>query len=461
MNLQVRSSDSPPALSRRDFLRLSAFAVGGATLAACAPAVGPAAESGSAASAPAVTPVELSMWMFSLGDPQMIDLIENTAAPAFQAEHSEFQLALEFVPYEGYREKIATSLAGGALPDMHEAGTQEAGRVATSGMGAPLDDYMATWADFDDYFAPNIEGTRYGGYTWGIPFFSQPSCTLYWKSAYEEVGLDPATAPNTDREYLENAIQLQNVEEGRTIRLGGWTPADWRGMFQEFEVGVQRRGGEITDDGYTEVRFGSPEGEETLAFLVEAAQALFPPDVARLPDGSPIPHFSQKNIAQHARGHNTDANDVLKYNPDAWDDLAMAPPLMAAGKETRVSIMWRNFYIVSPTAEDRGLAAEFLHTITNTENNGEYCRIGGYAPVRKSCLELAWVKESQFMGYYLENAAPYGYKVINPPQYFELRQTGGAFFEEAALGKISVSEALAKAVEVWETGLKDTPAVKV
>ena len=61
----------------------------------------------------------------------------------------------------------------------------------------------------------------------------------------------------------------------------------------------------------------------------------------------------------------------------------------------------------------------------------------------------------------LENASQYGYRVINPPQYFELRQTAGAYFEEAALGKISSSEALAEAVAVWEEGLKDTPEVKI
>ena len=65
------------------------------------------------------------------------------------------------------------------------------------------------------------------------------------------------------------------------------------------------------------------------------------------------------------------------------------------------------------------------------------------------------------MAFYLENASAYGYTVINPPQYFELRQTGGAFFEEAALGKISVSEALSEVVRVWEEGLKTTPAVQI
>lgn len=448
-------------ITRRSFLYASAVATGGALLAACAPAAAPgAAPAGGEAAAPAAQPVELRMWMFSLTDPLMIDVMEDIAVPDFQAVHPEFKLAVEFVPYEGYREKIATNLAGGTLPDMHEAGTQEAGRVATSGMGIPLDDFMATWDDFDDYFAPGIEGTRYSGYTWGVPFRTEPSCLLYWKSAYEAAGLDPAAPPATDREYLETSLQMQIVDGGRTIQQGGYTYSDWRGMFQEFEVGVQRRGGEITDEAYQEVRFGGPEGEETIAYLVEAALAMYPPDLARLPEGSPIPHFAQKAIAQHYRGHTTDANNVLKFNPDAWDDLGMAVPLVAEGYDTPVSIMWRNFYVISPTSEDRELAVEFIHQVTNTKVNGEYCRIGGYAPVRKSALELDWVKESPYMSFYLENASQYGYKVINPPQYFELRQTGGAFFEEAALGKISASEALAQVVAVWEEGLKTTPPVQ-
>ena len=46
-------------------------------------------------------------------------------------------------------------------------------------------------------------------------------------------------------------------------------------MFQEFEVGLQRRG-EMTDEAYQEVRFGGPEGEEAIAYLVEAAIAMYP-----------------------------------------------------------------------------------------------------------------------------------------------------------------------------------------
>lgn len=453
---------SKDRMTRRSFLYASAVAAGGALLAACAPPVQPAgAPAGEEAAASAALPVELSMWMYSLENPQLIELIEQTVAPNFQSTHPEFSLALEFVPYEGYREKIATGLAGGTLPDMHEAGTQEAGRVATSGMAIPLDDFMADWDDLDDYFAPSIDGTKWGGYTWGVPYSTEPSCLLYWKSAYEEVGLDPAAPPATDREYLETSILLQKVEDGRIIRQGGWTPSDWRGMFQEFEVGVQRRGGEMTDEVFQEVRFGGPEGEEALAYLVEAAKAIYPEGVARLPEGSPIPHFAQKAIAQHKRGHPIECNHVLDYNPEAWDDLGMAMPLKAEGHDIPVSIMWRDFYVVSPTSKDRALAVEFEHFLTNTENNGEFGRIRGNAPVRKSAIELDWVKESPFMAYYLENASPYGYKVINPPQYFEMRQTAGAFFEEAALGKISVEEALAQAVKVWEEGLKTTPEVKI
>ncbi len=171
------------SLTRRHFLRLSTLAIGGAALVACAPApAGSGTTTSSNESAPAVANVEVSMWMFSLTDPDLLKLIDETVGPNFTGIRPEFTLGLEFVPYEGYREKIATNLAGGTLPDIHESGTQEAGRVATSGMGIPLDDMMETWEDYADYFETSIAGTRYGGYTWGVPFRTEPSCLLYWKS---------------------------------------------------------------------------------------------------------------------------------------------------------------------------------------------------------------------------------------------------------------------------------------
>ncbi len=451
-------------VSRRRFLQIASFSTMGVVMAACTPPPMPGTTTGPAqqpAAAPAQETVELSLWMFSL-NPELIDYINDSVTPEFRDNMPGFDLLPEHVPYDGYRQKLSTSIVGDSLPDIHEAGTQAAGRVATSGEGTPIDDYINEWDDLDDYFGANIKGTQIAGYTWGIPIFSHPSLTLYWKSLLEEAGLDPDSPPTTEVEYLNYAAVLQKVEENRTIQLGGWAPSNWRSFFQEFEVQLQRLGGEMADQDYTEVRFNNELGVAALSWIVELFQTVYPEGVARLPDEAPIPHFANKNIAMHARGHGSNPRDVLRYNPDAFEDLGFAFPLGAQdGIGRKNSISWRNFLSVSPTSSDVGASVEWAHVFSNTEHNVHYSEWGGYIPVRKSALDTPFVQESPYVGIYLEMGAPHGYDVINPPGYFELRQEGGNYFEQAALGAISVEEAIQKCGEVWQEGLDNAPPYKI
>lgn len=459
-NEQMRTTPRQPHMSRRDFLRTSAVVASGTLLAGCVlPGTAPEAGTGAA---PAGEVAELTLWMFSM-NPELIDYISEQVNVEFQDAFSgSVTLTPEHVPYDGYRQKLTTSIAGNALPDIHEAGTQAAGRVATSGEGIPLDDYMETWDDLDDYFEANIRGTQIAGRTWGVPIMSQPSLTLYWKSAFEEAGLDPESPPVNDVEYLEAAVQLHKVDDGRIVQLGGWSPTNWRGFFQAFEVQLQRLGGEMADEDYTEVRFNTPEGEAALGWIVELFQTMYPEGVARLPEEAPIPHFANRNIALHMRAHGNNPRDVLEYNPDFFEDLGYAYPLEAKeGTGRKNSISWRNFLSVAPTSIDPAAATEFCHIFSNPIHNVFYSQWGGYIPVRKSTIESDFVKNSEFVGNYLEMAAPHGYDVINPPGYFELRQSGGNFFEEAALGKISVAEALQQCADIWQEGLDNAPSYKI
>ena len=65
------------------------------------------------------------------------------------------------------------------------------------------------------------------------------------------------------------------------------------------------------------------------------------------------------------------------------------------------------------------------------------------------------------MGTFLKEASPYGYDVINPPGYFELRTKSANEFEAAALGKQSVKDALQKVFNIWSDGLKSNPKIKI
>lgn len=464
-------------LGRRVFIRGALLGGAAVLVAACsstgsAPATTSAVSSNPPAAAPTTAPVAakpatgpggtktLSMWGFSL-NPESIKYIKEKVNSDFQKKYPDYTVEPQNVPYSGYRDKLAVAVAGGTLPDLHEEGTQVAGRTATNGEGIVVDDYIKTWPDKDDIFGTLWQTAYYGGHHWGVPFYAQPGLTLSWKSALQSAGLDPSKPAADEQQYLDYAKIMQQIDKGTIVRQGAWAPGDGQTMFQEFEVGVQRRGGKIANEDYSQPLFNSPEGLDTLQYLVDLWRIVYPPGVARLPAESPIPYFAQKKIGEQSRGQTTDANNVLKYNPQAWDDLIMSDPLTSKGGSRKVAIEWRNMMFVAPTTRAREQAMEWIHTFVSTEHNGEYTRIMGFAPIRKSALELPWVKESKFMETFLKQASPFGHDVINPPGYFELRTKSANEFEAAALGKQSVKEALQKVFDIWSAGLKNSPKMKI
>ncbi len=399
---------------------------------------------------------ELTLWMFSL-IPETQKWMQEELVPQFEKKFPEYTIRIQYVPYEGYREKIGTALSSKALPDIFEEGTQSAGWMASSGTVIPVDKWVKNWQEVKDFYPSAWKQPQYQGRQWGIPFYMHPSTLLYWKSIFKEVGLDPNKPPYTQEAYLECAKKLQKVEGNRTVRLGGWAPDGWRDLLIEFEVVIQRFGGKMLSDDYSEVLFDREEGEKALNYLVKLHQTVYPPGTAKLPAQTPIPWFSQKAIAMNFRAHTTEVKDVLRYNPEAFEELGFGMPLRAEKYNRKVSIQWRNSLFMSVNCKNPDVAFEFIKMFVSPKNNVKYCELQGYIPVRRSALALKNVQESPFMGKFMTLAGPYGHDVVSPPSYFELRQKAGTFFEEATLGKRSVKSAITEAAKVWKEQLPKEP----
>ena len=119
MNMQSTSSVHK-RVSRREFLRLSALAVGGAALVSCVPATStvPAAQSGAAGNAPAAGPVEVSFQHF-FDSPEL----KATFDPIFASIEQETNTKIRSVPtpYADMLTKLLTMTAGGTPPDITSA----------------------------------------------------------------------------------------------------------------------------------------------------------------------------------------------------------------------------------------------------------------------------------------------------------------------------------------------------
>jgi len=109
-----------------------------------------------------------------------------------------------FVPGGELTSKLQAAIAGRQTPSMAISDLVAMPLLTSSGVLAPLDDYIAASdTDMNDYFeGPLVYGMR-DGQRYSLPV-SASNLGLFWnKEIFEEAGLDPNTPPQTWDELLE------------------------------------------------------------------------------------------------------------------------------------------------------------------------------------------------------------------------------------------------------------------
>lgn len=151
-------------LSRRQFLRnSSAFALGIALTAACAPTVAPVQpESGAQQEKTEVRifdydPTGTDAWV--VADQQFTDY--------FTEKYPDIELAREQAPWTGFTEKLLTSIAGGAKYDVIYGYWQWLPLFIDNSVVGPIDEMLSADGelsadDFYDYAKETIDGQTYG-----------------------------------------------------------------------------------------------------------------------------------------------------------------------------------------------------------------------------------------------------------------------------------------------------------
>lgn len=156
-----------------------------------------------------------------------------------RAQHEVYVRSIA-IGYAATMEKVLTSTAGGAPPDLASLDSGFVAQLAPQGVFLPLDDFVASEPSLheDQYFPHCWDMAWLDGHVWGIPSTTDAYCLLWNKKAFREAGLDPEQPPRTLRELEEFAARLQvRTPVGRVERMGfvPWLPWDhtylWGGIF--------------------------------------------------------------------------------------------------------------------------------------------------------------------------------------------------------------------------------------
>ena len=180
-------------LSRRAFLKTTAFSAAGLVLAACAAPAAPGAGSATGGAAPAGEAVEIIH--FDRNIPQDIDF-RKELADRFHEANPNLTVKIEVMP-DDYAATLITRIASGTAGDCFRYGTHYGlANLALRGIFYALDDYVAQDGyDLSVYFKGSIDACRVEGKLYALPVNGHPgwSAIYYMPELFTEAGVAEPT----------------------------------------------------------------------------------------------------------------------------------------------------------------------------------------------------------------------------------------------------------------------------
>lgn len=228
----MRDPRDPLSATRRALLRRAVALGAGATLlAACGPSAGsppaavptspPAASKPTSApvggAAPTTAPTQAGANLsgtIAVSYPDELGMkppyVQAAADQVTSANpNAKINIDLQKISSGDYYTKLLLALQSGSGPDITHLGGDSIGEMVDAGYLAPLDDYVATWADWKMYPDAVKQGVTYKGKVYGIPYGLDTRFLYYRKDVLAKAGVSGTWQPKNVQDILDTAKQVQ------------------------------------------------------------------------------------------------------------------------------------------------------------------------------------------------------------------------------------------------------------
>lgn len=326
----------------------------------------------------------------------------------FNSSQTKYYIeAVQQPNYDDTINKLNTSLAGGALPNVvqiYDIGTQ---RMIDSGRILAVQDFVEKEGITD--LIPDLEPAvaRYytvNGKLYSMPFNSSAPVMYYDKNAFREVGLDPDKPPETYDEVLEAARKLVKKDaDGKIVRSGvDFTLYGW---ILEQQMAKQNRLYAEPDNGRgaeraTKLVFNSEGGQNWMNFL----KKLQDEGVGRSLGRHSGTTAGTSLGASFAKGEAAIAFESIATlrnwsnqakNAGGKVDVGVGYLPKPAGAPGGVIIGGASLWITDQgTPEQQAGAWEFVKFTASPETQAFFASNTGYYPVRQAAYDLQEMKDA-------------------------------------------------------------------
>ncbi len=316
----------------------------------------------------------LTAWLLDPGLAAAREAVE-TAAAAFEAQHPDVTITVEFRPGEKGRDRLTAAVAAGGAPDLAQTSTAWTAELAAQGVLAP-----AVPADGVEYVDGLAEPGVLDGTSYGYPWYGETQALIYRTDVLSGAGV---SAPATWDEVFSvgDAIAAETPDVA-PMQVGGahldlQAPLLWAagGDIATEVAGVWRSG---VDSAAGREAFSHFESVWKKGWSPRAAVEWTPDDVRTA--------FAKGKSAMFV-GDLTDLRAVLAANPGLSDRIGSA--LIPAGPSAnRDAVVTGSHLVVLDDSTQQEAAAALARHLTAPEQSVPIAAAVGALPGTREGIDM-------------------------------------------------------------------------
>ena len=208
-----------------------------------------------------VTEIRFMNWWDASREVLMLELIAR-----FEAENPDIRVINEVQPWDNRAELVSTAISSTTPPHIIMTNRQETFKFAGLGLIRPIDDFVAeSGLDLSVFYDGEVGNQYWAGELYALPLPTAGGLTgmfFYNKTMLAEAGFD---APPETWQELEAAAQAINVGDAMGLDVLGVSVGSDASQFINW---LYTNNGRYVDDGGRTLMFNSPEGVETLEWMI-------------------------------------------------------------------------------------------------------------------------------------------------------------------------------------------------
>ena len=360
-------------------------------------------------------------------------------------------VTIKVTPAARQEEILMSAVAAGMAPDIYGQFSSERESAYTQYKTLqPLDEMHG----FDEVLNERVperfqkDYTRKDGHIYIFPYNASPVMLVYNRTLFKEAGIVDENGepipPATWDEFKEVAMKLTKDTDGdgRIDQWGTWFGLGRRAAWRHLDylpLYLSNSGGKpmYAEDGTP--LFNSPEGIETLEFMLEIYENGWTPRIA---EGYAA--FPKGNIGMILAGGWL-VGDL--YNSDF--DYGVAPIPAPAGKQYYTFLDAKDIGILAQS-KNKQAAWEFVTYLVSKEQDLQMFKKTLQVPIRKGLDKdpgfLQAMKSIPYSGQFLE-ALPYSVNLPIDPDYMYFQQVFNNAYSRVLEGNVDVKEVLDDAAD--------------